>query len=950
MSLNYTYPDFINLHVTERISVDDANRQTKTAKAILEKISDQPGLILADEVGMGKTFVALAVAISINYQDARRRPIVVMVPSNLKEKWPRDFQLFRERCIKDEFKNKFSYTIAERAEDFLKVLDDPIERRKSLIFLTHGAMSRGLSDGWVKLALIQRAIYRRWDTNELKGALAKSLGRLLNMSFVDRKKPEIWLKLLNNPTDKWLEILNKSGIDPENDRNKETDDDPIPASLNTILDKVDTSSVFNALSEIPYRKSKNFEIKLTKAKKAINDELKIVWKECLSNLNLRLPLLIMDEAHHLKNSYTVLASLFNSADSKDDATMIKQSGSLAGMFERMLFLTATPFQLGHVELCSVLERFSAIAWNNQRAPSSGISEFNAAINNLRKKLDESQICALNLDQAWNKLTYEDLVIKDRKFDSEEEWWKEFIIDPEKGTFNARHVYERYCKCKVAMKEAEGLLKKWLIRHNKCKYFPDQTTKINRRIRLTGKSILEDIPDELNQKGILIQNDALLPFLLSARLTAITPSSRPVFAEGLASSYEAFMQTRLHRRKEENVILTDTDDELISFNDTVIAAEWYLNELENILPAGKKIKKIRHPKISATVNKVVDLWLRGEKVIVFCHYIATGKALRYYISEAIVNIITKKAVRELKCSPESVMDELEKIGKRFLSEETRIRQAVDEELNELIIKYPGLNEPLIKDKLIEVIRRYLRTPSFLVRYFPLNDSRMDSETFKNALNEKDGSGMSLRQLISNFLDFLENRCERNERQIYLDALSSIQSGGIRGADIRMSFDEDEIEKEDTDVILQPNVRLVNGSTNQVTRQKLMLTFNTPFYPDILIASSVMAEGVDLHLNCRYIIHHDLCWNPSTLEQRTGRIDRIGAKAEKCTEPIHIYLPFISETQDEKMYRVVMDRERWFKVVMGENYCNSLDAISAERMSERIPIPIALAEELAFKLEV
>ncbi|OOP57189.1 MAG: hypothetical protein AYP45_04805 [Candidatus Brocadia carolinensis] len=114
-----------------------------------------------------------------------------------------------------------------------------------------------------------------------------------------------------------------------------------------------------------------------------------------------------------------------------------------------------------------------------------------------------------------------------------------------------------------------------------------------------------------------------------------------------------------------------------------------------------------------------------------------------------------------------------------------------------------------------------------------------------------------------------------------------------------------------------MRLIHGTTKQETRQKIMLTFNTPFYPDVLVASSVMAEGIDLHLNCRYVIHHDLCWNPSMLEQRTGRVDRIGAKVEKCGKPIHVYYPFISETQDEKMYRVVMDRERWFKVVMGKN---------------------------------
>ena len=161
----------------------------------------------------------------------------------------------------------------------------------------------------------------------------------------------------------------------------------------------------------------------------------------------------------------------------------------------------------------------------------------------------------------------------------------------------------------------------------------------------------------------------------------------------------------------------------------------------------------------------------------------------------------------------------------------------------------------------------------------------------------------------------------------------------------SFDELQGEKAER---LIPNVRLVNGTTLQQTRQRLMLTFNTPFYPEVLVASSVMAEGVDLHLNCRYTIHHDLCWNPSTLEQRTGRIDRIGGKVEWCGQPILVYLPYVGETQDEKMYRVVMDRERWFKVVMGETY--KVDARTTDKLAERLPFPISAAEELSFDLSV
>jgi superfamily II DNA/RNA helicase len=129
---------------------------------------------------------------------------------------------------------------------------------------------------------------------------------------------------------------------------------------------------------------------------------------------------------------------------------------------------------------------------------------------------------------------------------------------------------------------------------------------------------------------------------------------------------------------------------------------------------------------------------------------------------------------------------------------------------------------------------------------------------------------------------------------------------------------------------------------------MLAFNTPFYPEVLIASSVMAEGVDLHLNCRHVIHHDLSWNPSMLEQRTGRVDRLGSKGEMSLKPIQVYLPYISETQDEKMYRVVMDRERWFQVVMGEKY--TIDAKTTEKLASRIPLPASVAQQLAFDLSL
>ena len=183
----------------------------------------------------------------------------------------------------------------------------------------------------------------------------------------------------------------------------------------------------------------------------------------------------------------------------------------------------------------------------------------------------------------------------------------------------------------------------------------------------------------------------------------------------------------------------------------------------------------------------------------------------------------------------------------------------------------------------------------------------------------------------------------EREEYLGALKLIQTGTFR----RESPDPDD-PTDSEEVRYLPNVRLANVEVPQATRRRLMLAFNAPFFPEILIASSVLGEGVDLHLDCRYVVHHDLDWNPSTIEQRTGRVDRIGAKAERARRPVHVYLPFVTATQDEKMFRVVRERERWFGVVMGEKY--QTDERTTDKLAERVPFPESAARALAFDLAV
>ena len=81
------------------------------------------------------------------------------------------------------------------------------------------------------------------------------------------------------------------------------------------------------------------------------------------------------------------------------------------------------------------------------------------------------------------------------------------------------------------------------------------------------------------------------------------------------------------------------------------------------------------------------------------------------------------------------------------------------------------------------------------------------------------------------------------------------------------------------------------------------FRMPGFPYVVITTDVLKEGEDLHTYCSDIYHYGIAWNPSDMEQRTGRIDRINSKsyfklkeAEEVTfdNSLHVFYPYLSDT--------------------------------------------------------
>jgi ERCC4-related helicase len=78
-----------------------------------------------------------------------------------------------------------------------------------------------------------------------------------------------------------------------------------------------------------------------------------------------------------------------------------------------------------------------------------------------------------------------------------------------------------------------------------------------------------------------------------------------------------------------------------------------------------------------------------------------------------------------------------------------------------------------------------------------------------------------------------------------------------------------------VDLDGRILVFTGQTSLEERDRIKIAFNAPYDQEpvrILVCTDAAREGLNLQARCHDLIHVDLPWNPSRLEQRNGRIDR------------------------------------------------------------------------------
>jgi superfamily II DNA/RNA helicase len=71
---------------------------------------------------------------------------------------------------------------------------------------------------------------------------------------------------------------------------------------------------------------------------------------------------------------------------------------------------------------------------------------------------------------------------------------------------------------------------------------------------------------------------------------------------------------------------------------------------------------------------------------------------------------------------------------------------------------------------------------------------------------------------------------------------------------------------------PSSLQLHGGLNAAARAEVQARFNEA--GGLLLATDAAAEGLNLQRRCRIVVNYELPWNPARLEQRIGRVDRIG----------------------------------------------------------------------------
>lgn len=116
---------------------------------------------------------------------------------------------------------------------------------------------------------------------------------------------------------------------------------------------------------------------------------------------------------------------------------------------------------------------------------------------------------------------------------------------------------------------------------------------------------------------------------------------------------------------------------------------------------------------------------------------------------------------------------------------------------------------------------------------------------------------------------------------------------------------------------------HGDLETLERDRMVARFRDPEGPQLLVSTEAGGEGRNFQF-CHWLIHYDLPWSPSAIEQRIGRLDRVGQ-----TQPVQMVVFRAEGTLAARVVDLFVEDVRVFEETVG-----GLDAVLEEVEGELV----------------
>lgn len=274
-------------------------------------------------------------------------------------------------------------------------------------------------------------------------------------------------------------------------------------------------------------------------------------------------------------------------------------------------------------------------------------------------------------------------------------------------------------------------------------------------------------------------------------------------------------------------------------------------------------------------------------------------------------------RRLASSPEAIYQSLKRRRKRL---EDRLEEAKllargqkpkKEDVAETVGEYHVKKHIDIPDNLDE-----LDEDLSAEEYELYAEQVVDQASAAETIPELEAEIISLKDLEYQALGVVESASDKKWEELSCllqDKPEMYTSGGARRKLIIFTEHKDTLNylvKRIGDMLGNPNaVRTISGGTNRDERRRTQEEFRNDPEVIVLVATDAAGEGVNLQ-NANLMVNYDLPWNPNRLEQRFGRIHRIGQ-----TEVCHLWNIVAFETREGAVFQKLFDKIEIEKEALG-----------------------------------